>query len=202
MQEQQARAWDEAATTYDLEADHGLADPAVRAAWTALLARHLPTAPSRVADLGCGTGSLTLLVAGLGHQVVGVDFSEQMLTRAKTKLKAHPDIGFVRGDAARPPLRDHSFDVVLSRHVLWALPDPAAAVDRWIRLLRPDGRLVLIEGRWSTGAGLAADDVVSMLRGAGRVPIVERLADPSYWGGPITDDRYLVVGSAARPDGE
>ncbi|MBO3744020.1 methyltransferase domain-containing protein [Actinoplanes sp. NEAU-H7] len=47
------------------------------------------------------------------------------------------------GDASRPPFRAASFDVVLARHVLWAMPDPAGALARWVVLLRPQRRLAL-----------------------------------------------------------
>lgn len=56
--------WDAAAGSFDEEPDHGLRDPAVRDAWARRMETWLPTAPSAVLDLGCGTGSLSLLVAG------------------------------------------------------------------------------------------------------------------------------------------
>ena len=60
-----AGEWDAAAGSFDAEPDHGLGDPAVRAAWVELLGRHLPVAPCRVLDLGCGTGTLSVLLASL-----------------------------------------------------------------------------------------------------------------------------------------
>ena len=144
--------WDREALTFDREADHGLADPECRAAWRDLLADALPDPPARVADLGCGTGTLSLLLAEEGHTVTGVDFSPAMVERARAKAGHLAE--FHVGDAAEPPLEPAVHDVVLSRHVLWALPDPAAALTRWIGLLAPGGRLVLVEGRWHTGGGL------------------------------------------------
>ena len=116
----------------------------------------LPPIPGRVADLGCGTGTLSLLLAEEGYAVDGVDFSPEMVRRATAKAGSFPGTSFVVGDAADPPLRGGAYDVVLCRHVLWALPDPAAALARWVELLAPGGRLVLVEGSWSTGAGLTA----------------------------------------------
>ena len=83
---------------------------------------------------------------------------------------------------------------MLCRHVLWALPDPAAAMARWARLLTADGRLVLVEGSWSTGAGLTTAETVALVEGAGLAADPRALDDPAYWGGPITDERYVVVG--------
>ncbi|GAB2867595.1 hypothetical protein GCM10027026_17010 [Myroides odoratimimus subsp. xuanwuensis] len=77
--------WDREALTFDDEADHGLADPATRAAWRDLLLGVLPAAPARIADLGCGTGTLTRLLVDEGYDVDGVDFSPEMIRRARAK---------------------------------------------------------------------------------------------------------------------
>ena len=96
-------------------------------------------------------------------------------------------------DAGAPPLEAAAYDVVLCRHVLWVLPDQPAAIERWISLLGPRGRLVLVEGFWHTGTGLTAAQTEALLTGAGREPTTYRLDDPVLWGGPIRDERYLVV---------
>jgi SAM-dependent methyltransferase len=192
----EARAlWDAEALTFDEAPDHGLADPVTRAAWRGLLLAHLPPAPARVADLGCGTGTLSVLLAAEGYDVHGVDLSPEMVDRACTKAAASPDLSvcFVVGDASEPDLPIGTFDVVLSRHVLWALPDPAAGLGRWCDLLAPGGRLLLVEGRWFNGAGLAAADTQALVTGAGRTCDVRPLTEAAYWGREIDDERYLVV---------
>lgn len=189
--------WDVEATTFDEAADHGLRDPSVREAWRSLLLSLLPPAPARVADLGCGTGTLALLLAEEGYVVAGVDFSPEMVRRAVAKAGSFPATAFLVGDAAHPPLPAGAYDVVLCRHVLWALPDPAAVLRRWIDLLAPEGRLVLVEGRWSTGAGLAAGETLGLLADAGVPGDLRPLPDPVYWGGPTDDERYAVVGRPA-----
>lgn len=143
--------WDTHAATFDEEPDHGLRDPSVRSAWASLLASVLPVAPVPVVDLGCGTGSLTTLLAEAGHHVYGLDASSNMLEVARHKAAYHGvAVSLIRGDVSRPPSALGSFDVVLARHVLWAVQDPETTLARWIGLLRPQGRLVLIEGRWAT----------------------------------------------------
>jgi len=208
-----ATVWDEVADDFDDQPDHGLIDPEVRGAWIALLRAVLPAGPCQVADLGCGTGTLSVLLAGLGHRVHGIDLSTRMLDRAVAKSDglrharspraalpraavAGAGATFARGDAARPPLRARSFDVVLARHVLWTLPEPAEVLTRWATLLAPDGRLVLIEGRWSTGAGIEAARLRDLVRPLCGDPEVRPLSDPRYWGGPITDERYALVAEA------
>ena len=188
--EQTAQFWDDEAAAFDDEPDHGLRDPTVRRAWRELLVGLLPPAPARVADLGCGTGSLALLLDEEGHVVDGVDFSLEMVRRAVRKAGPR----FVVGDASAPPLAPAAYDVVLCRHVLWALPDPAAALARWIDLLAPDGHVVLVEGSWSTGAGLTAEETVALVDGAGLTSSLRPLPDPAYWGKSIDDERYVVVG--------
>jgi SAM-dependent methyltransferase len=186
--------WDAQAAAFDDEPDHGLRDPGVRAAWAELLRRLLPPPPAAVADLGCGTGSLSVLLAGAGYAVEGLDFSARMVDAARAKARAAGVAArFRQGDAAAPPYAPGSAGVVLSRHVLWALPDPAAALARWVALLAPGGRLVLIEGRWSTGAGIPADACRDLVLRHRREAVVERLDDPALWGRAIDDERYAVL---------
>lgn len=185
--------WDHEAARFDDEPDHGLADPETREAWRDLLVSVLPAAPARVADLGCGTGTLTRLLVDQGYAVDGVDFSPEMVARARVKV---PEAQIVVGDAAEPPLERSAYDVVLSRHVLWALPDPAAALARWVGLLRPGGHLVLVEGNWSTGAGLTAAESVRIVHGVRRHAEVRHLREPVLWGREIEDERYLLVSRA------
>ena len=191
---EEADYWDTQAATFDHEPDHGLLDPRVRQAWRRLLLAELPPAPAAVADLGCGTGTLSVLLAAEGYAVTGLDFAPQMIRAARAKARAASvSARFELSDAAAPTLPAASFDVVLARHVLWAMPDPGGALEAWLRLLLPGGLLLLVEGRWSTGAGLTAQE-------AGRAVLRHRsdatvtvLSDPALWGGPVTDERYLLV---------
>lgn len=185
--------WDAEAAAYDEPADHGLKEASVRAAWRDLLLERLPEPPARVADLGCGTGTLSVLLAEEGYQVDGVDFSPRMVEAAGRKGAGVPGVRFIQGDAFDPTLPEPSYDVVLCRHVLWAMPDPAVALSRWLRLLTPSGRLVLVEGRWSNGVGLPAEEVVRLVEDTGRSASLTRLTDPAYWGRRISDDRYVVT---------
>ncbi|KUN77217.1 SAM-dependent methyltransferase [Streptomyces griseoruber] len=187
--------WDAEAASFDEEPDHGLRDPGVRAAWADRLLGWLPERACDVLDLGCGTGSLSLLAAEQGHRVTGVDLSAPMIERARAKL-AGRDAVFLLGDAAAPPVGEQRFDTVLVRHVLWALPDPARVLRHWRSLLRPQGRLVLVEGVWGTVApvGIPADRLTTLLAPLAAHTRLERLSDdPRLWGGPVEDERYAVV---------
>ncbi|MFF0012141.1 class I SAM-dependent methyltransferase [Streptomyces sp. NPDC005374] len=184
--------WDAEAASFDDEADHGLRDPEVRRAWAERLREWLPAMPSDVLDLGCGTGSLSLLAAEQGHRVTGVDLSPAMVELARAKL-AGRDAVFLTGDAAMPPVGEQRFDVVLGRHVLWALPDPGRVLRRWWGLLRPGGRLVLVEGVWGS-VGISAEVLAGLAEPLGGHVLVERLSgDSVLWGKEVDDERYAVV---------
>lgn len=201
--------WDDAASGFDAEPDHGLADPVVRAAWDRRLRDWLPTPPSDVLDIGCGTGSLSLLMAEAGHRVVGTDLAPNMVAASGAKCAGH-DASFSVADAAEPPVGPASVDAVVVRHLLWTLPEPYLALSRWVRTLRDGGRLVLVEGRWAQPAGatpyaegaermpwrggVRQGDLVAALE-----PLVASIAvhdlttDDDLWGRSVSDERYAVV---------
>lgn len=187
--------WDEAAATFDNEPDHGLRHPETHTAWSALMAELLPSQPGRVLDLGCGTGSLSLLVSALGHEVIGTDVSPNMLALANAKATAQGVSPlFQLGDAAHPDFPPGAFSTVLCRHVLWMLPKPRDVLRRWTDLLAVGGRLLLIEGFWHTGAGLRAEEVVSALPADIGECSVRSLSDfAPLWGGPVSDERFVVT---------
>jgi ubiquinone/menaquinone biosynthesis C-methylase UbiE len=194
-----AAYWDSQAATFDHQSDHGLLDPLVKEAWRRLLLAHLPSAPAAVADIGCGTGTLAVLLASEGYAVTGLDFAPAMIKTARAKArKAGVSSRFVLSDAAAPTLPAGSFDVVLARHVLWAMPDPSEALAAWIRLLLPGGVLVLVE--WSAGTadgaaapGLTATEAGRAVRYHRADASIITLDDPALWGRPVTDERYLLV---------
>ncbi len=193
--------WDRLAASFDDEPDHGLRDPAILAAWTKLFAAWLPAPRRTVLDAGCGTGSLSLLLAGLGHTVTGIDLSPAMVARAQAKaLAAGLPVAFQVMNAAAPEFTPRHFDALVCRHVLWALPDWPQALGRWVALLKPGGRLILIEGCWSTGAGLHAAELLAALPPAlVNVQPCDLSQSALYWGREISDERYAIVADCPQP---
>jgi 2-polyprenyl-3-methyl-5-hydroxy-6-metoxy-1,4-benzoquinol methylase len=189
------QVWNIEALTFDDESDHGLRDPDVRNAWASLLKKLLPAPPAVILDMGCGTGSVSLLMADLGLSVTGLDLSPAMLTLAESKARAAGhSIKFHCMDAAFPELPPHQFDVIICRHVLWALPEPVHVLHRWITLLKDCGSLILIEGFWETGAGLHTRDLVDMLPTSMTQVMVRDLSNlDALWGKSVTDERYAVT---------
>ena len=101
-----------------------------------------------VLDVACGTGDLAMAFAdgGAGH-VVGADFTFDMLTIAQRKAAALNDHAphYHAGDALRLPIKDHAVDVVSIAFGIRNVVDPAAAIGEFYRVLRPDGRLIILE---------------------------------------------------------
>ena len=187
--------WDDLASTFDHEPDHGLRDPVIRETWTAFLRTWLPQTNTTILDIGCGTGSLSVVLAGLGHNVTGIDLSPSMISLARAKAATQGfQIEFHVMDAAFPQFPDRQFDVIICRHLLWTLPEPAQVLQRWSELLKHQGRLILIEGFWVTGAGLHAQEIIKILPASFTNVSHQNLSDhPNYWGGRVTDERYAII---------
>ncbi len=116
-------------------------------AWSRALGLLLP--PVDVADLGCGEGYLTIEAARWARQVVAVDRSKAVLARAQAMAARRKvtNIVWKRGELDRLPLADASVDVALLSQALHHAPDPAAALAEARRILRPAGRLLVLDLR-------------------------------------------------------
>ncbi|MYS84025.1 class I SAM-dependent methyltransferase [Embleya scabrispora] len=108
----------------------------------AMLARALGPDPALVVDIGCGDGSAASITGPLsaGHTLIGIDWSQDALRRASTRIKH-----LVRGELTDGglPLADASVDAVLFGEVIEHLVDPDAALDELRRILKPRGHLLL-----------------------------------------------------------
>ncbi len=98
-------------------------------------------------DVGCGTGHTALAIAPLAASVTAVDLTEAMLEqgRALAGERQIANVTFVRGDVERLDLADVSFDLVTSRYSAHHYPHPQRAMAEIFRVLRPGGRLLLVD---------------------------------------------------------
>ncbi len=193
--------WDDQAATFDDEADHGLTDPVTRHAWAGLFDALLKDTDCPVVDLGCGTGSVSILLAQRGHPVLGIDLSPKMVERAADKARLDGlDIEFMAGDVQTVAVPGTTFGVVVSRHLLWAVPGLEEVVARWAAPLTADGLFVAIEGVWDR-AGIAPGELFSALQmHFQQVEYIDLSNETDLWGKEVTDHRYALVGSRPRGD--
>jgi demethylmenaquinone methyltransferase/2-methoxy-6-polyprenyl-1,4-benzoquinol methylase len=96
----------------------------------------------RVLDACCGTGDLAVAAARAGGRVTGLDFSERMLERARTKA---PELEWVQGDALALPFEDGSFDAATVGFGVRNLEDLEGGLAELRRVLRPGGRVGILE---------------------------------------------------------
>jgi ubiquinone/menaquinone biosynthesis C-methylase UbiE len=205
VKQQVAAHWGRRAAHFDEDFGHSIRTSAERTAWDRVFALALGGRQGLAAlDIGCGTGFLSLELAARGHHVTGIDFAPQMLALAKEKAAtAQATIRFEEVDAENLPFAPASFDLVITRHVLWTLPHPEAAIAEWIRVLRPGGRLAVIDGQSLVAPG--EEQTASARRSAEYAPIGDQL--PFLMGKPREDIEALfrahglvTVGSDALED--
>lgn len=98
-----------------------------------------------VADLGCGTGTITADLARSVRRVIGVDNSQAMLDAARQRTGHLPNVDLRMGDLEQLPLENGHCDAALMVLVLAYLPDLAGALAEMRRVLRPGGRAVVVD---------------------------------------------------------
>lgn len=120
--------------------------------WLSVIESYMPEKAHheiKVLDIGTGPGFFSIILARAGYQVTAVDYTEEMLHKAKQNAGA-----LVRGiiwrqmDAQHLDFEDDAFDLVVSRNVTWNLERPDMAYREWVRVLKPGGRLLNFDANW------------------------------------------------------
>jgi SAM-dependent methyltransferase len=158
----------------DANGDVLIASMAATARWDSTVrlrawerARLRLAAGQRLLDVGCGLGDAALeLAEDLGErgEIVGIDTSERMLAVARAHAAtAACRVRFSRGDAMSLDEPDDAFDAARSERMLQWLQEPASAVAEIVRVVRPGGRISLIDTDWSTFAIEVGDEALAGL---------------------------------------
>jgi ArsR family transcriptional regulator len=168
------------------------------AAWGRALGLLMP--PIDVADLGCGEGYLTIEAARWARRVTAIDASADVLSRARelARRRKLTNIIWKRGDLERVPLKDASVDLVLLSQALHHATDPARAAAEAHRILKPGGRVLLLDLRkhdetWVTATlgdrwlGFTDDELKKMLIDAGFTAVTVRV------GARLSGDPFTVL---------
>lgn len=100
-----------------------------------------------VLDIACGTGELEkfLLQKNPEQRITGVDISEEMLNKARQKLSVYSQVSWQTARATELPFGDRSFDVVMCASAFHYFDDPLASLIEMKRVLKPDGRVVILD---------------------------------------------------------
>ena len=125
--------------------------------------RGLPIQPGdRVLEVGIGTGEALPLYPNY-CEILGIDFSEGMLEKAKERIQTHrlTNVSLRRMDAAHMDLESDSFDIVMAAYVVTAVPDYRRVVREMIRVCKPGGRIVMLN-HFSNG-NKVIDEVEKMI---------------------------------------
>lgn len=103
----------------------------------------------KILDVGSGAGLVALTFARLGHEVTAVETSQTMIWYARRNAKALDlDVKFFRMDAHHLTFKDDEFDLVIMKDVLWMLSDPMGAYSECLRVLKPGGNAVVMDGNY------------------------------------------------------
>ena len=102
-----------------------------------------------VLDIGTGPGFFAIILARAGYRVTAVDYTEEMLRKAKENAGPYAErIRWMQMDAQKLEFADEQFDVVVSRNLTWNLEDPDKAYQEWKRVLKKGGLLLNFDANW------------------------------------------------------
>lgn len=127
-----------------------------RKTWSQYLSEQIDEAfPGRarkdihILDIGCGPGFISIILTEMGYCVTSADFSPDMLEQAKFNAAQLSDrMHFEIQNAQDLTFESEAFDVVFSRNLTWNLQEPGRAYEEWMRVLKPEGLLLVFDANW------------------------------------------------------
>ena len=154
-----------------------------REAWLHVLEEQFPEKEEmKILDIGTGPGFFPMILSEVGYTVTAVDYTEEMLEKAKENLGKYTKYGLERVtlqrmDAQNLEFADETFDVVISRNLTWNLEKPEQAYQEWMRVLKPGGVLLNFDANWY---GYLYDEEKKEAYEADRKKVEEQQLDDHY----------------------
>lgn len=156
-----------------------------REAWLHVLEEQFPEEKKeemKILDIGTGPGFFPMILSEAGYTVAAVDYTEEMLEKAKENLGKYTKYGLERVtlqrmDAQNLEFADETFDVVISRNLTWNLEKPEQAYQEWMRVLKPGGVLLNFDANWY---GYLYDEEKKEAYEADRKKVEEQQLDDHY----------------------
>jgi ubiquinone/menaquinone biosynthesis C-methylase UbiE/predicted deacylase len=156
-----------------------------REAWLHVLEEQFPEKKKeemKILDIGTGPGFFPMILSEAGYTVAAVDYTEEMLEKAKENLGKYTKYGLERVtlqrmDAQNLEFVDETFDVVISRNLTWNLEKPEQAYQEWMRVLKPGGVLLNFDANWY---GYLYDEEKKEAYEADRKKVEEQQLDDHY----------------------
>lgn len=156
-----------------------------REAWLHVLEEQFPEKKKeemKILDIGTGPGFFPMILSEAGYTVAAVDYTEEMLEKAKENLGKYTKYGLERVtlqrmDAQNLEFADETFDVVISRNLTWNLEKPEQAYQEWMRVLKPGGVLLNFDADWY---GYLYDEEKKEAYEADRKKVEEQQLDDHY----------------------
>ncbi len=118
-------------------------------AWLKLISESLPKGKLKVLDVGSGPGFFSIILSKAGHEVIGIDCTDNMIKEATANSIEHNvSPKFLKMDSHTLDFSDNSFDLIINRNVTWTLYDPIKAYTEWKRVLKSGGKLMVFDANW------------------------------------------------------
>ncbi|MCR5012541.1 MAG: class I SAM-dependent methyltransferase [Lachnospiraceae bacterium] len=162
--------WTERADSFFLQRQHELnsvkADRWLGEINAQLAKKSMEAKSLRILDIGCGSGFFEVLLGREGHEVTGIDLTEEMIVNSKKLIEQNgpyaKPVNAIQMDAEKLSFADESFDVVISRNLTWTLPHPIESYAEWNRVLKKGGMLLNFDAEYAKGAhNLYTDDNIA-----------------------------------------
>lgn len=104
----------------------------------------------KILDVGTGPGFFAIIMSLQGHDVTAIDCTQAMLDEAAQNAKAYGVAPtFIQSDTQSLDFPDDTFDLIISRNVVWTIIDAEKAYCEWRRVLKPGGRMIAFDANWN-----------------------------------------------------